>query len=378
MKKFIFSPIAVASLALFSCQSQQFDTKSERAPSSARRPASFSERFERRLEKEEELVTRIKDGILFLQSRQANASGKVLRGTHAKGVCVGGSLEIADLSFYPPAVSQRLKMGMFSVTGKYPVQLRFANAEGKIQADQEPDVRAVSFSVKMPQELSNSQGLMDFAMNNAPTFPIDDAKVFADLMTVAKEGLVKGAWLVGVSGMIAVKNALTIGGVQKQPASLPYQKMRYWSNVPFALGSSEAVKYSLKPCANNSAQALSDDPDTLSKELFRHIRNDSPGCFDFQVQLLEAAKMTDANRRKKSEQDWVESAAVEWPEAQAPFYTVGRINLAKDSAVEQTACDQWKINVITNSNETHRGMGSINRARSAAEAASAEERKKAQ
>ncbi len=360
-----------AALLFTACQAQKV---SERTPASAPTLASFSERFERSLENESELVQRIRSGILFLQASQAKQSGKVLRGTHAKGVCVAGEFEVSDLSQLPSSTASRLRKGIFSNPGRYTAQLRFANAEGKILPDSEPDVRAVSFSIKVPS--ANEQGLMDFAMNTAPTFPINDAKVFADLMTVAEKGLIKGGFLIGISGIMAVKNAMSLGGAQKKPASEPFQKMRYWSTVPFALGADEAVKYSLKPCEQNSAQALKHDPNALSLELLRHVSNDSPSCFDFQVQPLEAAKMKDPKGKARSEQDWVENATLEWPESQAPFYTVGRIHLRRGSAVDQATCESWKINAIANANQTHRGLGSINRARSQAETASAEQRAK--
>jgi hypothetical protein len=74
----------------------------------------------------------------------------------------------------------------------------------------------------------------------------------------------------------------------------------------------------------------------------------------------------------------VENAAVEWPDSedQAPFYTVGRLYLTKHSEIDQASCERWKINVKENNNQTHRGLGSINRARTPAETASAETREK--
>lgn len=340
--------------------------------SSGRRPASFNDRFERRLDKEAELVQRIREGILFLQEAQRKQSGKTLRGTHAKGVCVLGEFTVSDLSHLPAPVASRLKKGIFSQPGQYPAQLRFANAEGKVLPDQEPDVRAVSFSAQIPA--ANEQGLMDFAMNDATTFPIKDAKTFADLMTIAQHGLVKGGFMIGVRGVLDVKEVMRLGALQKKPATLPFQKMRYFSTVPFALGPSEAVKYSLKPCPKNQAKPLTPDPDTLGEELFRHVDEDQPGCFDFQIQPLEAEAMRDPKGQPRPEQDWVEDASLEWPESQAPFYTVGRVQLKAKSGVAQAECEKWKIDAIANSNEMHRGLGSINRARSEAEWASAEKR----
>ncbi len=371
--------------AFFACASHSQYTcdAPEREPSSWRKPASaLSPRFERKLENEEEIISTVRDGILFIQGGHAKESGKVLRGTHAKGICVKGNMEIADLSRagISSEIAGRLREGLFSVPGSYPALVRFANADGKAQDDKLPDVRAVSFSLKVPEALSNPQGLMDFAMNNAPTFPIKDARVFADAMTILQYGKVVGGFKVGVSRLLAAKEAFDVGEVQKKNhANTPYQKMRYWSNVPFALGENEAVKYSLTPCMQNSARALTDSPDRLSQELIRNLQQDAnPTCFDFQVQLLEANKMKTAKGAVQSEQDWVENALVEWPESddQAPFYTIGRLSLVRNSQLDPNDCEKWKINVLANSNQAHRGLGSINRARTPAEAASAEQREK--
>lgn len=374
MKKIVIlisAAVLIISLSSCECPSKLFGTSKD----ATRGVASVNEQFEQRLQDEDIYVERIRDGMLYLQ-QQAKKDGKLLRGTHAKGVCVKANFTISDLADLPEDVARRLKKGIFSAPGKYAAQVRFANADGKILSDQDPDVRAVSFSVKMPSALSNPQEKMDFSMNDATTFPINDAKVFSDLMVVAKEGPVKAVFTIGISGLLGVKKAVGLGDLQKHPATTAYQKLRYWSTVPFALGKEEAVKYSMKPCADNKANALTSDPDTLSKELVRHIKEDEPGCFEFQVQLLDADRMKDANGSLLSAQTWVENATLEWPEDQAPFYTVGRLDLSKNSEVPQAECEAWRIDVNGNSNETHRGLGSINRARSVAEKASAEARNK--
>ena len=137
-------------------------------------------RFERLLPDEDKYIDQIREGILFLQEQEKEAHGKSLRGTHAKGVCLAGEMEIYDVEKSAPAVSARLKKGIFSVPGKYLADVRFANGKGQINPDHERDVRAISLSLHMPPELSNPQGRMDFTMNDATTFPINDAQVFAD------------------------------------------------------------------------------------------------------------------------------------------------------------------------------------------------------
>ena len=144
--------------------------------------------FERALPGEARLVQQIIDGMLTIQRADATSDGKLHRGTHAKGTCIGGTLEIEDLeaTLADRALLPRLRKGLFSRGGRYPAVVRFANAEGKLQADTTGDVRAISLAVSTPADLSNAHGRMDFAMNNFPVFPIKDAQVFADAMILAQ------------------------------------------------------------------------------------------------------------------------------------------------------------------------------------------------
>lgn len=360
--------------------------------------------FERALPNEPQLVQKIIDGMLTIQQLDATPDGKLHRGTHAKGTCVGGTLEIYDLDakLSDRTLAGRLKKGMFSRAGRYPTVVRFANAEGKIQSDTMGDVRAISLAVSTPPDISNPQGRMDFAMNDFPVFPIKDAQVFADVMILPKLQVMLGKdpfALQNLPGSIqkiglALANsehvpphevlqrsinlctALGVGAEQThkidaQHPLKPYQKMTYWSDVPFALGSDEAVKYVLVPCAGNQAQPLTQDADTLSTEILRHVNNDRKmGCFELQVQVLGLAD-PGVQVPERSPQDWVEDALTEWPFKAIP---VGRLTLTAKSALDAATCEARRIDVTNNNSETHRGLGSINRARVAAEAASAAKR----
>lgn len=324
--------------------------------------ADLNARFERRLTTETEDLVNIKEGIAYLQRQQAETNGRVMRGTHAKGVCAKAEFEIFDLS------ERAFKHGLFSAPGRHPTTVRFANADGKVLADQEPDVRALSLAVETPA------GRRDFALNNATTFPINDAHVFADLMVIARYGIVSGGFRIGVGGLLKVREAFNLGELQKSPARDGYQMMRYWSGVPFQLGDEQAVKYSLKPCAGNLSQPLTADPNTLTMELKRHLSDDTPGCFEFQVQVLDAARMTDAQGVRHAATEWVENANWEWNEDQAPFRTVGVLRLQADSILSDADCERLQIDVTRNVAPEQRGLGSLNRARASGEQVSARNR----
>lgn len=324
--------------------------------------------FERALKNEAEFKEEIVKGITHLQAEQAKKSkGPKLRGTHAKGVCAKAQFEILE--------NKENRAGIFGHAGVYPATVRFANGKGEVLPDQENDVRSLSFAVEMPASISNAQGRMDFSTNDATIFPINDADVFAALMTIAQKGKFWGIIEIGLERALAVKTAFSLGEQIQKPLSLPYQKLRYWSGVPFLFGDNQAIKYSLTPCANNQFQPVTTDPNTLSKELARHLSNDSEmACFNFQIQILDADKLTDNSGAKHNVQDWVENAAWEWSEAQVPFQTVAKLTLQKDSLMSTEACEAVRINVNKNTTSDHRGLGSINRARTGAEEQSAKNR----
>jgi hypothetical protein len=221
---------------------------------------------------------------------------------------------------------------------------------------------------------------MDFAMNDARTFPINDAQVFADLVNSLKNGFLQTGIKIGLKRELGVLKAVVDGKVfQEHRGTTPYQLERYWSTVPFALGADEAVKYSLSPCSDNPSQALnSSDANELRNELVRHVNEDGKmSCFEFQVQLLEADKMSHGLfREKEPEYWWVENSATAWNEDQAPFYSVGRLTLSAKSIVGDSECEARWISVSKNSSIIHHGLGGLNRTRSAAEGASAETRAK--
>ena len=152
---------------------------------------------------------------------------------------------------------------------------------------------------------------------------------------------------------------------------IPYQRRRYWSTVPFRHGPSDVIKYSATPFAGNPAGDLARyDPNTLQDELIRHLETDSAmSCFEFGLQFLDTQAMTYWGRRRDAN-FWIENASVEWKESQAPFHTVARLTLVPKSEIPAATCEAWHIDVTENSTPDSAPLGSINRARWSAEAAS--------
>lgn len=345
------------------------------AASSSVRPLKV---FERRLPTEEEDYHEIVQGMLHAQARLAAAQARPLgRGTHTKGVCVRGTFEILDLAqtIPDPVMRARLMQGIFAKPGKYPAVIRYANAESTIQPDFTPDVRAVSFSITVPAGvLGDSETRLDYSLNNATTFPINDSHQFAVLMRVLEAG---GSWAklkaLTTLSPIEFESLIEMGIAakqQKRNSVRPYQTMRYWSGVPFRHGPDEAIKYSLTPSPDNPASNPRQSPDMLRDELLRHVDNDTRMAeFDFGVQLLDSAQMRYRNKQR-DDFFWVENASFEWPEDQAPFHKVGRLTLAKGSHLSEEQTNAFYIDVNEHSTVDSHPLGSINRARWFGESAS--------
>ena len=339
--------------------------------------------LERRSPTETADVDEIVRGMLALQA-QAAARGKrpLSRGTHAKGICVRAEFEVPDIgrTLGDPALASRLSRGIFARPGVYPATVRFANADGGHQPDKVRDVRAMSFSIDVPPGVMPGVSRLDFAMNSAPTFPINDAHAFAVAVRVLSAPGRRGKFQAFRSLSWSEKRSLfrTIWLGRKQQRGtprLPYQRLRFWSTVPFLFGDRDAVKYSAIP-ADNPARPLQSGPNRLHEELVRHVNEDEQMSeFAFGLQFLDTARMTHEGRNREPE-FWIENATAEWNEHEAPFHIVGRLTLLPKSVLAPAEAETFAIDVTENRMPEMRPIGSINRARWRAEAGSREARLK--
>ncbi len=335
--------------------------------------------FEKKLRTEDSDIAEIMTGILHSQAKfAAKEKRELARGTHAKGVCVRGTFEVFDLTrtVDDAELRSRLARGAFAKPGVYDAVVRFANGASTISPDDKPDVRALSFSVALPAatEDADDDGRRDFAMNNATTFPINDVHAFAVLMRLKSA---EGAWgklkaLVTVSPVElwgVVKTA--VRGIRQQRQKIaPYQTTRYWSNTAFQHGPDAAVKYSAMPGSGNPAHSVDRGLNILRDELLRHVTSDEPmSYFDIGVQFLDVQRMRH-RLRKRAATFWTENASVEWKEKQAPFHVVARLTLVHGSQLIPEECAQQYIDVNEHRAPESKPLGSINRGRWYAEAAS--------
>jgi RoxA-like, cytochrome c-like len=334
-------------------------------------------RLERKSPTEAADIDEIKRGMLAIQA-QAAASAKrpLARGTHAKGICLRAEFEVLDVRQISrdPARAERLARGIFAVPGIYPAIVRFANADGGHRRDRWPDVRAMSFSIDVPPGVVPGATRLDFSMNSASTFPINDSHAFAVAVHVLSAQGMRAKWKalrsLTWSEFRSLLRVMRLGRRQQRGTPRkPYQQLRYWSTVPFLHGSRDAIKYSAIP-ADNPARPLQAGPNRLQDELVRHVNEDAQMSeFAFALQLLEPGTMT-YDGRTQEPSFWVENAAVEWNDRESPFHVVARLRLLPKSVLPPAKAETFSIDVTEHSTSDSRPIGSINRARWYAESAS--------
>ena len=333
--------------------------------------------FERKSPTEAADIDEITHGMLAIQAQAAARTKRPLaRGTHAKGICVEAELEVLDVRKVSRDAAQveRLARGLFAVPGVYPAIVRFANADGGHRRDRWPDVRAMSFSIDVPPGVVPGATRLDFSMNSASTFPLNDSHAFAVAVRVLSAAGMRAKWKalrsLTWSEFRGLLRVIRLGRRQrKSTPRKPFQQLRYWSTVPFLHGSREAIKYSAIP-ADNPARPLQAGPNRLQDELVRHVNEDAHMSeFDFALQLLEPGRMTHGGRTQEPS-FWVENAAVEWNERESPFHVVARLRLRPKSVLSPARAETFAIDVTDHSTPDSRPIGSLNRARGRSESAS--------
>ena len=327
---------------------------------------------------EQTVIKEIIDKSLLLQANAAARQHRPLgRGTHVKGVCVRGQFEVFDATEgRGRALAARLAKGIFARPGVYPAVVRFANADPNKNSDFKADVRSLSFSVELNREGAAGPGAnasrQDFSMQNATTLPINDAPAFlATMKLLTASNPVAGLRSLSLRDRLRVLRTLTLAQLQAHQTIRPYQKLRYWSTVPFRHGPLDAVKYSATPSPDNPATPLErKNPNGLQDELVRHVKEDGTmSAFNFGVQFLDAEMMSYWGKRQDAN-FWIENASVEWNEAEAPFHTVARLTLLSKSQLPPDEGEAIYFDVTGNSTPDSTPVGSINRARQPSEVAS--------
>lgn len=340
-------------------------------------------------ESEAKLIRALAAKFALSQVAIGAATGGNKRGTHATGVCLEGELEV-----YDQPENRWLQIGPFKKPLKGDqrpkVRIRFANGDPKPQPDKVPDVRAVSFSFTV-------EGVQqDFSMNNATLFSFGNLTDFNNYMAYSlfvssvpdSAKAAASARVLAVNPELAwsVDKALVLAKAQRGKDVYAYHTENYYSGTAFSFGKDRAARFSLVRCGglapvreplpmnaeNGTLIARTTSAANRGDVADTSIDKRNEFCFELEVQILDLAKMKTPSHWTKAEPptaaDWVEDTSLDWIEAGAPSYKLGKLTAVPNSIKTPEECEKSPgFDVTKNCWEELRPLGRINRGRSLAE-----------
>lgn len=347
----------------------------------------FSESIETVKDDEEEKTKQICASINDNQRRNFHLHRHAFRGTHLKTqALVKGKMTVS--SDLPPYLAQ----GIFSKAGAtYDIAMRYANEPFKIMDDKVNAPRGIGMRVfnvsgdrisplvmpgdddgndKSTSGTSDRDGdsgsSQDFTFNNAPVLELRNVDTYLEI-----EQLRTKYW----DQPTALKAALATRHdalLQLAPSQLPNENIvahEMYSQSAFRFGD-HVAKYALFP-ATDSQRALAsqkigkDDPDYRLQEMLEQHFASTETTYAFRVQLMH---------EDERERQPVEDAGVEWSQHASPYQTVALVTIpAQGDAFGHARRVFWEDRMsldVWRGLEAHRPLGSINRCRRMAYAAS--------
>ncbi len=248
---------------------------------------------------------------------------------------------------------EALRVGIFAQPKTYPIWMRLSNAgsvekRGHLKSDLDPDVRAMAIKllqVEGEKVLDDEQETQDFLLINHPSFFVQDAQGFANLMK-ASVGQATEEELRSLAPTFEVLKTIT----SKEVAN-PLL-IQYWSTTPYQLGS-QAIKFSVKPHTLDTPSSTPTSETYLREAVVQHL-SEKDATFDFLVQLY-------VNEEKTP----IEDPMQEWKEADSPFIKLATIRIPsqKFDFAERKRLDEGLSFMAWHTLHEHAPLGSVNLAR---------------
>lgn len=343
------------------------------------------EGFEKKVSSEDAQTQTLVEIFTKIQDEAKKPAPALLRGTHAKGSCYDGTLQIFSAGelkanfHYPDHLIARLQQGLFDQPGALKALMRFANAKGDHNPDTVGDVRGLSFSLDTTGRTTalNGDAAQDFMMNSTPMFAVRNISEFTELMKTART-FQGDFYFVNPLYVPAVLRAKNLLDRFERADTVSYATESYWGNLPYSHGlkadgtPAEIVKYKLTPCdgrddVHESSAGKKDD--YLQTDIDRRAAAGQV-CFDLQVQLFDKDEMAAAGLHpNRSMVDWIENGGELWDDAILPFRTIARLTIAgeNDPAVTKSShrvsCNGVGFNTRLHSTRATQPLGSIARVR---------------
>ena len=297
-----------------------------------------------------------------LANKKSDKSHEILRAFHAKATLGVTNAKLTVTKDLP----ERLSIGYFQPGSEYVASVRFSNANGSRRADFMRDMRGAAVRLTVSDKETH-----DLLMTN---FPVSHARDAGQFVAFAKA--MSGAKLLILPRLIfhfglfetirMLRNVANATGRTVDSVALE----TYWSRGAILWGEAGPVRYLLRPAdgAPGAPAASKWDSDYLHHEAADRLRK-SDVEFDLFLQ-----KYVDENLTP------IEDGSIEWTEVNSPPVKVARLTIPQqdvDSAegraterlVDEIAFNPW------HTTDDFRPLGSLNRARKAAYAASSTHRK---
>ncbi|MDZ4724681.1 MAG: catalase [Leptospira sp.] len=299
---------------------------------------------------EEQIFQKYSEPFRQLQRKKNSMYGKG-RGLHRKQLlALKATFEVLK------DIPAHAKFGLFAKPNKYDATIRLSNGGMDKKSDSVPDIRGFSIKVndvKGDGALGKKTSSQDFLLINHAIFSLPDFESFINLVLALGEGmpsLIK--YLFQKYGFLGGFKKI---GETAKTMGKPFTSFateNFHSAAPISCGP-YAVKVRLNPSKKpNGKKAGKDWAEDFSKHLA-----EGELSFDFQLQFFVDPLQTP-----------IEDPTVEWPEAETPFVTVGRLTIPIQNVdltnastfaleVENSKFDPW------NALLDHKPLGQIMRAR---------------
>jgi hypothetical protein len=286
--------------------------------------------------------------------RKQYSAGSARRDAHPKAHgCVKAEFHIID------TLPETLSKGMFIPGKSYQAWIRFSNGSGDpTHSDIKRDARGMAIKVLgVPgTKLLEDEGeanTQDFIMINHPVFFATDPARYLSFMDDANSDHFYRKLL--IPSDLGAKGTLIALKTRSSRIANPLQT-RYWSMVPYQLGTGEgrqAVKYSARACSAATDPLPKKPGHDFLRDALRITLQGGDACMEFLVQPRTSDNMD------------VEDSRIEWKESEAPFYKLATIRVPSqtfDTPEQNIFCENLSF-TPWHALPDHKPLGVTNRLR---------------
>jgi hypothetical protein len=307
-----------------------------------------------RLYPDEHVIADQLSAVIEVSIRKRYSAGTARRDAHPKAHgCVKAEFSIVD------TLPEALSKGMFIPGQTYQAWIRFSNGSADpTRADIKGDARGMAIKVlgvpgkKLLTDEAEATS-QDFIMINHPVFFATDPARYLSFIEDANSDHFYRKLLIPFD--LGLKGTLIALKTGSSKISNPVQ-VRYWSMVPYQLGTGDdrrAVKYSARGCSATKDPLPKNPEHDFLRVALRHTLRSGDACMEFLVQPRTSDRMD------------VEDSRVEWQEAAAPFYKIATIRIPRqafDTPEQNTFCENLSF-TPWHALPEHKPLGVTNRLR---------------